>query len=75
MVIVQAAQKMGAGMSTFGLAGCGVGIGVVFGALLLSSSANPFIRSDLFRIGMLGFALTEAIALFTLMVSFLILYN
>lgn len=75
MLLVVSAQKIGAGLSTFGLAGCGVGIGLVFGALLISSSNNPFIKADLFRVGMLGFALTEAIALFTLMVTFLVLFS
>lgn len=74
-MILAAAQKIGAGLSTFGLAGCGIGIGVVFAGLLISSATNPFIKDDLFRVAMLGFALTEAIALFTLMVTFLILFG
>jgi F-type H+-transporting ATPase subunit c len=74
-MIISAAQKMGAGFSTSGLAGCGLGIGVVFAALLISSAVNPFVRDDLFRVAMLGFALTEAVALFTLMVTFLVLFS
>jgi F-type H+-transporting ATPase subunit c len=73
-MLLAAAQKVGAGLSTSGLAGCGLGIGVVFGSLLVASALNPFIRDDLFRVAMLGFALTEAIALFTLMVTFLVLF-
>ena len=75
MYLVTAAQKLGAGLSTTGLAGCGLGIGIVFAGLLLSTAVNPFIKDDLFRTAMLGFALTEAIALFTLMVTFLILFS
>ena len=73
-MLVQAAQKIGAGLSTFGLAGAGVGIGFVFGSLLLAFSRNPGIKDELFKFAILGFALTEAIALFTLMLSFLILF-
>jgi F0F1-type ATP synthase membrane subunit c/vacuolar-type H+-ATPase subunit K len=73
-MLLAAAQKVGAGLSTSGLAGCGLGIGVVFAGLLISSALNPFLRDDLFRVAMLGFALTEAVALFTLMVTFLILF-
>jgi F-type H+-transporting ATPase subunit c len=73
-MLLAAAQKMGAGLSTSGLAGCGLGIGVVFAGLLISSALNPFLRDDLFRVAMLGFALTEAVALFTLMVTFLVLF-
>jgi len=74
-MLLAASQKIGAGLSTSGLAGCGLGIGVVFAGLLISSSFNPFLRDDLFRVAMLGFALTEAVALFTLMVTFLVLFG
>jgi F-type H+-transporting ATPase subunit c len=37
-------------------------------------SRNPTLKKDLFSIAILGFALTEAIALFSLMISFLILF-
>jgi F-type H+-transporting ATPase subunit c len=74
MSVVQAAQKIGAGLSTFGLAGAGIGIGFIFGSLLTAFSRNPGIKDDLFKFAILGFALTEAIALFTLMLSFLILF-
>ena len=57
-----------------GLSILGLGVGVVFGWLLVASAFNPFIRDDFFRVAMLGFELTEAIALFTLMVSFLVLF-
>ncbi len=73
--MLQASQKIGAGLSTSGLAGAGLGIGLVFAGLLLSTALNPFIKDDLFRLAMLGFALTEAIALFTLMVTFLVLFS
>tara|TARA_B100001971_G_scaffold212472_1_gene242754 strand:+ start:7239 stop:7463 length:225 start_codon:yes stop_codon:yes gene_type:complete len=74
-MLILCAQKIGAGLSTFGLAGCGVGIGLVFASLIIATSQNFFIKEELFRIAMLGFALTEAIALFTLMVTFLILFS
>jgi F-type H+-transporting ATPase subunit c len=73
--MLQASQKIGAGLSTSGLAGAGLGIGIVFAGLLISTSLNPFVKDDLFRLAMLGFALTEAIALFTLMVTFLVLFS
>lgn len=72
MVVV--AQKIGAGLSTFGLAGAGVGIGLIFASLILGTSRNPSLKNELFRYAILGFALTEAIALFALMIAFLILF-
>jgi F-type H+-transporting ATPase subunit c len=73
-MLLQAAQKMGAGLSTMGLAGAGIGIGFIFGSLILGTARNPNLKDDMFRFAILGFALTEAIALFALMIAFLILF-
>jgi len=73
-MLLQAAQKIGAGLSTFGLAGAGIGIGLIFASLIMGISRNPHLKDDLFRFAILGFALTEAIALFALMIAFLILF-
>ena len=74
-MLLEAAKKIGAGVATTGLAGAGAGIGTVFGSLILGISRNPSLRQELFRVAILGFALTEAIALFALMVTFLILFG
>jgi len=74
-MIVQAAKLIGAGAATIGLAGSGAGIGTVFGALIIGTSRNPSLRDELFRTCILGFALTEAMALFALMMAFLILFT
>ena len=68
------AQLLGGGLATISIAGSGVGIGVVFGALILGVSRNPSIKQQLFIYAILGFALSEAVALFGLMMSFLILF-
>jgi F-type H+-transporting ATPase subunit c len=68
-------KLVGAGLATISLAGSGVGIGVVFGALIGAISRNPSLTKQLFIYAVLGFALTEAIALFGLMMSFLILFG
>jgi F-type H+-transporting ATPase subunit c len=73
-VILQSAKFIGAGLATIGLAGAGVGIGSVFGSLVLAISRNPSLQQELTRTALLGFALTEAIALFALMMAFLILF-
>jgi len=72
-MLLEASKKIGGGLATIGLAGAGAGIGTVFGSLILGISRNPSLRQELFRVAILGFALTEAIALFALMVAFLIL--
>jgi len=72
--MLASAKLIGAGLATVGLAGAGVGIGTVFGALVLGISRNPSLQQELMRTAILGFALTEATALFALMMAFLILF-
>jgi F0F1-type ATP synthase membrane subunit c/vacuolar-type H+-ATPase subunit K len=72
--MLAAAKVIGGGLATIALAGAGVGIGNVFGSLVLAVSRNPNEKDELFRLAILGFALTEAIALFSLMMAFLILF-
>lgn len=66
---------IGAGLATIALAGAGVGIGNVFGALIEAYARNPNEQQQLFSYAILGFALTEAIALFALMMAFLMLFG
>ena len=70
---VEAAKMIGAGLAVIALAGVGVGIGNIFSALVTSIARNPAARNEVFGIGILGFALTEAIALFALVVALLLL--
>jgi F-type H+-transporting ATPase subunit c len=65
---------VGAGLATIGVAGTGVGVGTIFGALILGMSRNPNQSTALMKVAMLGFAFTEAIALFALMMALLILF-
>ena len=50
--MLTAAKLIGAGMATIGLAGAGVGIGTIFGCLVLGTSRNPNRGKDLFRIAL-----------------------
>ena len=71
---VEAAKMIGAGLAVIALAGVGVGIGNIFSALVTSIARNPAARGEVGGIGILGFALTEAIALFALVVALLLLF-
>ncbi len=73
-MLLQSAKLVGAGLAAISLAGSGAGIGVVFSGLMLALARNPYLSKQLFVYAILGFALTEAIALFGLMISFLILF-
>ena len=72
---VEAAKMIGAGIAVIALMGVGVGIGNIFSPLVASIARNPAARSEVFGIGILGFALTEAVALFALLIAFLILFS
>jgi F0F1-type ATP synthase membrane subunit c/vacuolar-type H+-ATPase subunit K len=71
----EAAKMIGAGLAVVALMGVGVGIGNIFSSLISSIARNPSARAEVFPIGILGFALTEAIALFALLIAFLILFT
>jgi F-type H+-transporting ATPase subunit c len=73
--MLQAAKYIGSGLAAIGLAGAGVGIGMVFSALITAVARNPALRPTLFSYAILGFALAEATGLFALMISFLLLYS
>ena len=47
MIILQAAKFIGAGLATIGLAGAGVGIGTVFGALVIGVSRNSALKDEI----------------------------
>lgn len=72
--IDQAAKYIGAGAATVGAAGSGAGIGSVFGSLVIGYARNPSLKQQLFSYAILGFALSEAMGLFCLMMAFLILF-
>ena len=73
--MLASAKIIGSGLATIGIAGAGVGIGLVFAALINALSRNPALRPLLFSYTILGFALVEATGLFALMIAFLLLYS
>jgi len=71
---LEAAKAIGMGIAAIAMGGAGIGLGNIFGSYLNGAlrnpSAAPKVRGDL----LLGFALTEAIAIFALLVVVLILF-
>merc|ERR1711915_778425 len=72
--VESAAKFIGAGAATVGVAGSGAGIGTVFGSLIIGYARNPSLKQQLFSYAILGFALSEAMGLFCLMMAFLLLF-
>jgi len=68
------AKAIGAGIAIIALAGVGVGIGHIFAALISGVAPNLSARDRVFGLAILGFALTEAVALYALVIAFIILF-
>ena len=69
------AKAIGAGISVIALFGVGMGIGNIFSALITGVARNPASRDRVFGLAILGFALTEAVALYALVIAFIILFT
>ena len=67
-----AAKLIGAGLATIALAG--VGIGQIFGSYVSAAIRNPAAAPKQFGNVLLGFALTEAVALYALVIAMLLLF-
>lgn len=74
-LLLQAAKMIGAGLAAIGLAGAGVGIGNVFATSIATIGRNPSVQARITGIMWIGFALVEAIALFGLLVAFIVLFG
>jgi F-type H+-transporting ATPase subunit c len=72
---VNAAKYIGAGLAAIGMAGAGVGLGVLFGGYLQAAIRNPAAAASQQPMLFLGMALTEAMGIFALVVSLLLKFS
>ncbi|MFO1049560.1 MAG: ATP synthase subunit C family protein [Geminicoccaceae bacterium] len=70
-----AAKMIGAGLAVIALFGVGIGIGNIFSTLIATVGRNPSVQQRVFPFAIIGFALVEAVALFALLIAFLILFT
>jgi len=68
-------RLIGSGLAAIGLVGAGIGIGLIFAALINGTSRNPSQKGQLFTYAILGISLSESTGLFATIISFLILYS
>ena len=71
---VEAAKMIGAGIAAVALGGAGIGIGTVFGNYLAGALRNPSAADGQFGRLIFGFAVTEALGIFSLLVALLLLF-
>jgi F-type H+-transporting ATPase subunit c len=70
----EAAKFIGAGLASIGMAGAAIGVGNIFGNFLSGALRNPAAAAGQFSNLIFGFAVTEALGIFSLVIAFLLLY-
>src|SRR5712664_2811998 len=69
-----AAKYIGAGIACIGMGGAGAGVGVIFGNYLAAALRNPSAAQGQFGNLIFGFAVTEALGIFSLLIALLLLF-
>jgi F-type H+-transporting ATPase subunit c len=69
-----AATKIGAGLAAIGMIGAGIGVGNIWSSIIATVGRNPAAKSSVELYAWIGFAVTEAIALFALVVALMLLF-
>lgn len=72
---VEAARMIGAGLAAIGMVGAGAGVGIVWANYFNALARNPAAKDDIGATIWIGFAVTEAIAIFALLVALLVLFG
>jgi F-type H+-transporting ATPase subunit c len=70
----QAAKLIGAGIACIGMAGAAIGVGNIFGNFLSGALRNPSASQSQFANLIFGFAVTEALGIFSFLVALLLLF-
>ncbi len=70
----EAAKFIGAGIACIGMGGAGVGVGIIFGNFLQGALRNPALAPRQFGNLIFGFAVTEALGIFSLLIALLLLF-
>ncbi len=67
-------KLIGAGIACVGMGGAGIGVGVIFGNYLAGALRNPAAAASQYTNLIFGFALTEALGIFSLLIALLLLF-
>lgn len=70
---VEMGKLIGAGLAAIGMIGAGIGVGHIWANYISAIARNPASKEEIGAFIWIGFAVTEAIALFALIVAFIIL--
>lgn len=70
----EAAKYIAAGLACFGMIGAALGVGNIFSSYLEGSLRNPSAAQGQYSTLVFGFAVTEALGIFSLLVALLLLF-
>jgi F-type H+-transporting ATPase subunit c len=70
----EAAKYIGAGLACFGMAGAAIGVANIFANFLSGALRNPAAAAGQFSNLIFGFAVTEALGIFSFLVALLLLF-
>jgi len=70
----EAAKYIGAGLACFGMLGAALGVGNIFASFLQGALRNPAAAQGQFGNLIFGFAVTEALGIFSLLIAILLLF-
>lgn len=70
----EAAKFIGAGIACVGMAGAAMGVGTIFGNFLSGALRNPSAAASQTGNLIFGFAITEALGIFSFLVALLLLF-
>jgi len=73
--IAVAAKYIGAGLAAIGTGAAGIGVGTLFGQFLNGALRNPSAAQGQFGNLIFGFAITEALGIFSLLIALLLLFG
>jgi F-type H+-transporting ATPase subunit c len=71
----EAAKFLGAGIACIGMGTAGIGLGHIFGNDLAAAVRNPAAADGQFGRLIFGFAVTEALGIFSLLIALLALFG
>ena len=74
-VATQFARLIGAGLAAIGMVGAGIGVGRIWASYIEAIGRNPAAKEEIGAFIWIGFAVTEAIALFALVIALVILFG
>mgnify|MGYP001269102486 FL=1 len=69
-----AAAYIGAGLACLGMLGAAIGVGIIFGNFLSGAMRNPSAAPGQFGNLIFGFAVTEALGIFSFLIAILLLF-